>query len=241
MKEAIATLQKWIDESNNIVFFGGAGCSTESGIKDFRSVDGLYSESYEYPPETILSHSFFEARPDIFYQFHRDKLVCPDAKPNPAHLKLAELERAGKLRDVGAHHAAALAAGHSFPVVHHVFRERNFALGTVGPVDGTVQLQNALAARLLVQSVDVLGNNGAQYEEGLDQQVLQDSVDYIEQADILIVGGTSLVVYPAAGLLRYYYGKKLVLINMDPTPYDKKADLVIHGPIGQVLGQIQVR
>lgn len=240
MKEAIATLQKWIDESNNIVFFGGAGCSTESGIKDFRSVDGLYSESYEYPPETILSHSFFELHPDVFYKFHRDKLVCPDAKPNPAHLKLAELEQAGKLRAVITQNIDGLhqEAGSKEVLELHGTIHRAYCAQCKVPFPEDVMHYGEGVPRC--KCGGVVRPDIVLYEEGLDQHVLETSVDYIEQADILIVGGTSLVVYPAAGLLRYYRGTKLVLINMDPTPYDKRANLVIHGPIGQVLGSIQV-
>ena len=241
MEQTIKTLQQWIDESNNIVFFGGAGCSTESGIPDFRSVDGLYNQTYDYPPETILSHSFFLKHPDIFYQFHRDKLVCPDAKPNAAHLKLAELERAGKLRAVVTQNIDGL---------HQIAGSKE-----VLELHGTVH--RAYCAKCGRQFPEEYINEGegvpacpcggvvrpdvVLYEEGLDESIMQKSLDYISKADILIVGGTSLVVYPAAGLLRYYGGKKLVLINKDATPYDAKADLIIHGPIGQVLGQIQVR
>lgn len=241
MEQAIQTLQQWIDESDNIVFFGGAGCSTESGIPDFRSVDGLYNQTYDYPPETILSHSFLEKHPDIFYQFHREKLVCPNAQPNAAHRKLAELEQVGKLRAVitqnidglhqmagskevlelhgTIHRAYCAKCGKSFPENHIHYGEGVPRCECGGVVRPDVVL----------------------YEEGLDEYIMQKSLNYISQADILIVGGTSLVVYPAAGLLRYYGGKKLVLINKDATPYDAKADLIIHGPIGQVLGQIQVR
>lgn len=241
MEQAIKTLQQWIDESDNIVFFGGAGCSTESGIPDFRSVDGLYNQTYDYPPETILSHSFLAKHPDIFYQFHREKLVCPDARPNAAHLKLAELEQAGKLRAVVTqnidglhqmagskevlelhgtiHRAYCAKCGKSFPEEYIHYGEGVPTCECGGVVRPDVVL----------------------YEEGLDEYIMQKSLNYISRADILIVGGTSLVVYPAAGLLQYYGGKKLVLINKDTTPYDAKADLVIHGPIGQVLGQIQVR
>lgn len=240
MEQAIKILQRWIHESDNIVFFGGAGCSTESGIADFRSVDGLYNQTYAYPPETILSHSFFLEHPKIFYQFHREKLVCPGVKPNKAHLKLAELERAGKLRAVitqnidGLHQAAGSRevlelhgtihraycsrCGKPFPEEYIHYGEGIPTCGCGGIVRPDVVL----------------------YEEGLDQNVMQSSIEYIERADVLIVGGTSLVVYPAAGLLRFYKGNKLVLINKDATPYDTKADLVLHGPIGQILEQIQV-
>ncbi len=241
MEQAIKTLQQWIDESDNIVFFGGAGCSTESGIPDFRSVDGLYNQTYDYPPETILSHSFFLKNPKVFYQFHRDKLVCPDARPNAAHLKLAELEQAGKLRAVVTQNIDGL---------HQMAGSKE-----VLELHGTVH--RAYCAKCGKQFPEEYINEGegvptcacggvvrpdvVLYEEGLDDYIVQKSVDYISKADILIVGGTSLVVYPAAGLLQYYGGSKLVLINKDATPYDAKADLIIHGPIGQVLGQIQVR
>ncbi len=240
MEEAIKTLQKWIDESNNIVFFGGAGCSTESGIPDFRSVDGLYNQTYDYPPETILSHSFFHQQPDIFYQFHREKLVCPDAKPNPAHLKLAELEQAGKLRAVVTQNIDGLhqAAGSKEVLELHGTIHRAYCAKCGKPFHEDVMHYGEGVPRC--ECGGVVRPDIVLYEEGLDQQVVEKSVDYISDADILIVGGTSLVVYPAAGLLRYYNGSKLVLINMDATPYDKKADLVIHGPIGKVLGQIKV-
>ncbi len=240
MKQAMETLQRWIDQSDRIVFFGGAGCSTESGIKDFRSVDGLYSQSYEYPPETILSHSFFEEKPDVFYQFHREKLVCPDAKPNAAHLKLAELERAGKLRAVITQNIDGLhqQAGSKNVLELHGTIHRAYCAKCRRPWPEDVMHYGEGVPRC--DCGGVVRPDIVLYEEGLDQQVIQDSVDHIDQADVLIVGGTSLVVYPAAGLLRYYRGHKLVLINLDPTPYDGKADLVIHGPIGQVLGQIQV-
>lgn len=241
MEQAIKTLQQWIDGSDNIVFFGGAGCSTESGIKDFRSVDGLYSESYEYPPETILSHSFFERKPDVFYQFHRDKLVCPGVQPNAAHLKLAELEKAGKLRAVITQNIDGLhqAAGSKEVLELHGTIHRAYCARCKKPFPEDVMHYGEGVPRC--ECGGVVRPDIVLYEEGLDQHVMEASVDYIDQADILIVGGTSLVVYPAAGLLRYYRGKKLVLINMDATPYDAKADLVIHGPIGKVLGQIQVR
>ncbi len=240
MEEAIRTLQNWIDESSNIVFFGGAGCSTESGIKDFRSVDGLYSEHYDYPPETILSHSFFERDPEVFYRFHREKLVCPGVQPNTAHLKLAELEQAGKLRAVVTQNIDGLhqAAGSQEVLELHGTIHRAYCARCRRPFPEDVMHYGEGVPRC--ECGGVVRPDIVLYEEGLDQDVLERSVAYIEQADILIVGGTSLVVYPAAGLLRYYRGHKLVLINMDVTPYDKKADLVIHAPIGKVLGQIKV-
>lgn len=240
MEEKQAFLQEWIGKSDSIVFFGGAGVSTESGIKDFRSVDGLYNEQYRYSPETILSHTFFEEQPEEFYRFYHDKLVCPNAKPNAAHFKLAELERAGKLRAVvtqnidGLHQAAGSrnvlelhGSTHrcSCARCHRSYPEHIINEGTGVP---------HCACGGVIRPDVVL------YEEGLDQSVLEEAVRAIAQADMLIVGGTSLVVYPAAGLIRYYGGNRLVLINRDPTPYDRHADLVIHASIGQVLGALTV-
>ena len=234
-------LQQWITDSDNIVFFGGAGVSTESGIPDFRSVDGLYHQNYDYPPETILSHTFFMQKPEEFYRFYRDKMICPDARPNAAHLKLAELERAGKLKAVvtqnidGLHQAAGSQTVYelhgstlrNYCMKCHQFYDADFIAGSDGVprcrvCGGTVKPDVVL------------------YEEGLDQETMEASILAINRADVLIVGGTSLVVYPAAGLINYYRGNKLVLINRDATPYDKKADLVIHGSIGKVLGAIRV-
>ena len=234
-------LQKWITESENIVFFGGAGVSTESGIKDFRSVDGLYHENYDYPPETILSHTFFMQMPKEFYRFYHDKMICPDVKPNAAHLKLAELERAGKLKAVvtqnidGLHQAAGSQAVYEL----HGSTHRNYCMKCrqffdLDFIDRAEGIPYCPACGGMIKPDVVL------YEEGLDQETMEASILAINRADVLIVGGTSLVVYPAAGLINYYRGNKLVLINRDPTPYDRKADLVIHDSIGKVLGAIQV-
>ena len=234
-------LQKWITESENIVFFGGAGVSTESGIKDFRSVDGLYHESYDYPPETILSHTFFMQMPKEFYRFYHDKMICPDVKPNAAHLKLAELERAGKLKAVvtqnidGLHQAAGSQAVYEL----HGSTHRNYCMKCrkffdLDFIDRAEGIPYCPVCGGMIKPDVVL------YEEGLDQETMEASILAINRADVLIVGGTSLVVYPAAGLINYYRGNKLVLINRDPTPYDRKADLVIHDSIGKVLGAIQV-
>ncbi len=240
MEQAVKTLQQWIDGSDNIVFFGGAGCSTESGIPDFRSVDGLYHQHYDYPPETILSHSFFQRDPDTFYRFHRDKLVCPEARPNAAHLKLAQLERAGKLRAVVTQNIDGLhqMAGSKEVLELHgsVHRAYCAKCGKSYPE----QFINEGEGVPRCSCGGVVRPDVVLYEEGLDEDIMERSLRYIQDADILIVGGTSLVVYPAAGLLQYYGGSKLVLINKDPTPYDARADLIIHGPIGQVLGQIRV-
>lgn len=234
-------LQKWITESDNIVFFGGAGVSTESGIKDFRSVDGLYHENYDYPPETILSHTFFMQMPEEFYRFYHDKMICPDVKPNAAHLKLAELERAGKLKAVvtqnidGLHQAAGSHAVYEL----HGSTHRNYCMKCrqffdLDFIDRAEGIPYCPVCGGMIKPDVVL------YEEGLDQETMEASILAINRADVLIVGGTSLVVYPAAGLINYYRGNKLVLINRDPTPYDRKADLVIHDSIGKVLGAIRV-
>ena len=234
-------LQQWIDESGSIVFFGGAGVSTESGLKDFRSQDGLYHQQYDYPPETILSHTFFMQNPEEFYRFYRAKMLCPEAKPNPAHLKLAELERAGKLKAVvtqnidGLHQKAgsktvyelhgATARNHCMKC--HQFYDEDFVAHSQGvprcPVCGGIIKPDVVL-----------------YEGGLDQETVEAAVLSISRADMLIVGGTSLTVYPAAGLLQFYQGERLVLINRDATGYDVWADMVIRRPIGQVLGAVRV-
>lgn len=241
MQKECELLQKWIDESDNIVFFGGAGVSTESGIPDFRSVDGLYHQSYDYPPETILSHSFFLSHPDVFYRFHRDKLVLHGVRPNAAHEKLAELERAGKLKAVITQNIDGLhqMAGSREVLELHGTIHRAYCASCRKSYPEEVINEGKGVPRCTCGGV--IRPDVVLYEEGLNQLLMEDAVNYIANADVLIVGGTSLVVYPAAGLLQYYYGKKLVLINKDATAYDAKADLVIHGPIGQVLGQIQVR
>ena len=240
MEQNWNTLQEWIDESCNIVFFGGAGVSTESGIKDFRSVDGLYHEQYDYPPETILSHTFFKKMPEEFYRFYHAKLVCPDAKPNAAHRKLAELEAAGKLTAVVTQNIDGLhqAAGSKRVLELHGSTHRCYCAkcrcphppSAINDVEGIPRCHCG----------GIIRPDVVLYEEGLDQRVVEEALDCISKADMLIVGGTSLVVYPAAGLVNYYRGNKLVLINRDPTPYDRKADLVIHASIGQVLGLIKV-
>ena len=237
----IKRLQEWIDGSNNIVFFGGAGVSTESGIPDFRSQDGLYHQKYEEPPETIISHSYFLRYPEKFYRFYRDKMIAPQAKPNAAHLKLAELERAGKLKAVITQNIDGL--------------HQDAGSQEVLELHGSVRRNYCMSCGAYYEGVDIiLGSNGVPrctcggiikpdvvlYEEGLDETTLYKAVDYIRRADVLIVGGTSLVVYPAAGLINYYRGKKLVLINLQPTGMDQRADLVIAGKIGQVLSQIKV-
>ena len=234
-------LQQWIKESRNIVFFGGAGVSTESGIPDFRSVDGLYNQRYRQPPETILSHTYFEGHTGDFYRFYRDKMICLDAKPNAAHLKLAELERAGKLRAVvtqnidGLHQLAGSQAVYEL----HGSVHRNYCT-KCRAFYGVDLIQAGEGVPLCPVCGGVVKPDVVLYEEGLDQDTVEGAVRAIAGADVLIVGGTSLVVYPAAGLINYYRGNRLVLINRDPTPCDGQADLVIHDSIGKVLGGIAV-
>lgn len=241
MEENIALLQQYIDESHTIVFFGGAGVSTESGIPDFRSVDGLYHMNYQYPPEQIISHSFFQANPDEFYRFYKDKMLITDAKPNIAHLRLAELEAAGRLKAVVTQNIDGLhtAAGSKCVYEVHGSVLRNYCMkchkffdvNYVKEADG---IPHCDACGGMVKPDVVL------YEEGLDNQVVTGALTAIQQADLLIVAGTSLVVYPAAGFLNYFNGNHMVLINKDPTPADAKADLVIHAKIGEVFSQIKV-
>ncbi|MDE7170441.1 MAG: NAD-dependent protein deacylase [Oscillospiraceae bacterium] len=234
-------LRQWIKDSGNIVFFGGAGVSTESGIPDFRSVDGLYNQKYDEPPETILSHTYFTRRTEDFYRFYRDKMLCLDAKPNAAHLKLAELERAGKLKAVVTQNIDGLhqLAGSQTVYELHGSVHRNYCTKCRTPygvdfIAGGEGVPRCPVCGGLVKPDVVL------YEEGLDQDTVEGAVRAIAQADVLIIGGTSLVVYPAAGLINYYRGNKLVLINRDPTAYDGQADLVIHDSIGKVLGEIEL-
>lgn len=240
---AIDTLQKWISESNNIVFFGGAGVSTESGVPDFRSVDGLYNQKYDYPPETILSHTFFRRKPEEFFKFYRDKLLIEGVNPNKAHKKLAELEEAGKLKAVITQNIDGLhqAAGSKEVMELHGSVLRNYCeqCGEFydekyikDPSNGAVPKCKKCGGSV---KPDVV-----LYEEGLDSMIMSKSINYIANADVLIIGGTSLAVYPAAGLIDYYRGSKLVLINMQSTPMDARADLVIHDKIGEVLGSINV-
>ena len=238
MEQAVKTLQKWVDESSSIVFFGGAGCSTESGIKDFRSVDGLYHQKYDYPPETILSHTFWERKPEEFYRFYRDKLIVKGAKPNAAHLRLAKLEREGKLKAVITQNIDGLhqAAGSQKVYELHGSTLRNYCVKC-----GAFYDADFIAAGSGVPRCEKCGGivkpDVVLYEEGLDEEVLSGAVSAIRRADTLIIGGTSLVVYPAAGLIRYFRGEHLVVINMQPTSADAEADLCIAKPIGQVLSE----
>lgn len=238
--EPLETLQCWVEASERIVFFGGAGVSTESGIPDFRSVDGLYRQQYAYPPETILSHTFYQRNPEEFFRFYRNKMLFPNARPNAAHLKLAELERAGKLAAVvtqnidGLHQAAGSAAVlelHGSVHRNHCVRCGKFyALKGVTAMDAVPHC--TCGGRI---KPDVV-----LYEEPLDGRTMESALAYIRQADMLIIGGTSLAVYPAAGLVNDYQGNHLVLINKTPTPYDHNADLLLAAPIGEVLGNIHV-
>lgn len=239
----IETLKQWMKEASNVVFFGGAGVSTESGIKDFRSVDGLYHMKFKYPPETMLSHSFFESHTEEFYDFYRNQLMPPeDAAPNAAHLYLARLEQEGKLRAVVTQNVDGLheKAGSKKVYNLHGSIYQNRCLRCGKRFDGLEGARFIKEAQGIprCQCGGVVKPDVVLYEEGLDQDTLEGAILAISQADVLIVGGTSLTVYPAAGLIRYYRGNRLVLINRDETPYDKEADLVIRDPIGQVFSQL---
>ena len=239
MQDNIAVLREWIAGSDNIVFFGGAGVSTESGIPDFRSTDGLYRQKYKYPPETILSHTFFEQNPEEFFRFYRAKLI-PDksVQPNAAHRRLAELEREGKLRAVITQNIDGLhqAAGSKRVIELHgsIHRCRCARCGKPCPekaVNTGVGVPRCSCGGVLRPEVVL-------YEEPLAERDITDAVNFIRKADVLIVGGTSLAVYPAAGLLRYYEGRKLALVNMGATSYDESADLLIREKIGKVFSEV---
>jgi NAD-dependent deacetylase len=234
----VKELEEIIRHSENIVFFGGAGVSTESGIPDFRSVDGLYHQKYDYPPETILSHTFWEQKPEEFYRFYRDKLIVRGAKPNPAHLRLAKLEREGKLKAIVTQNIDGLhqAAGSKNVFELHGSTLRNYCTGCGRFYDAEFIAQSAGVPRCTACGA-VVKPDVVLYEEGLDDQVVSGAVQAIRRADTLIIGGTSLVVYPAAGLVNYFRGQHLVVINMQPTAADRRADLCIAQPIGQVLSE----
>ena len=239
--EEVEKFLEMVKESDNIVFFGGAGVSTESGIPDFRSVDGLYNQQYDYPPETILSHSFFRRNPKEFYRFYRNKMLCPDAQPNITHKKLAELEAAGKCKAVVTQNIDGLhqKAGSKTVLELHGSVLRNYCenCGKFFPMETILHSEG-------IPCCDECGGtikpDVVLYEEGLNQKTLEDAVRYISNADILIIGGTSLAVYPAAGLIDYYRGNKLVLINKSTTPMDARADLLIQQGLGSVFSQIEV-
>ena len=236
--EKIALLSQYVKESEALVFFGGAGVSTESGIPDFRSVDGLYNQKWAYPPETILSHTFFWAKTEEFYRFYREKMLCLDAKPNPAHLKLAELEAEGKLTGVVTQNIDGL---HQAAGSKKVFE-----------LHGSVLRNYCTECHKFYTAEDILSSGGIPkcecggvikpdvvlYEEGLDDNVVDGAIRAIMQADTMIIGGTSLNVYPAAGLLRYFSGKRLIIINKSPTQMDSSADLLINDSIGKVFSAI---
>ena len=238
MNDAIKTLKSWVESSDNIVFFGGAGVSTESGIPDFRSVDGLYHQTYKYPPETILSHTFFLRHTADFYDFYRDKMLPKGVQPNTAHLTLARLEDAGKLRAVVTQNIDGLhqAAGSKNVLELHGSTHRNFCM----------RCHRFYSAEYIENSSGVpkcecggtIRPDVVLYGENLPSGVLSRAVQAIEKADMLIVGGTSLVVYPAAGLIDYYSGDRLVLVNRDPTPRDGRANLIFRDPIGQLFSTL---
>lgn len=238
----VQKLQEIIDESQRIVFFGGAGVSTESGIPDFRSVDGLYHQKFKYPPEVMLSHTFFMQNTWDFFDFYKNRVIPADPKPNAAHLKLAELEKAGKLIGVVTQNIDGLhqAAGSEKVYELHGSVLRNYCMNC-GKFFDFKYIMDASG----IPECDVCGGtvkpDVVLYEEGLDNDTVVGAVNAISSADTLIVAGTSLVVYPAAGLLQYFRGKWLVLINRDPTPADASANLVIHDKVGEVLSQIIVR
>ena len=240
MKE-LDTLKKWVNESDNIVFFGGAGVSTESGIPDFRSVDGLYNQQYDYPPETILSHTFFMEKPEEFYRFYQAKMLCDTAKPNAAHQKLAQLEQAGKLRAVITQNIDNLhqMAGSKNVLELHGSVYRNHCM-KCGKSYDFVYMKNSQGVPKCEACQGILKPDVVLYEEGLDNSTVRRSVQVISDAQVLIIGGTSLAVYPAASLIDYFQGEKLVVINKAPTPRDRQADLVISLPIGEVFSQIHI-
>jgi len=244
MGDKIAKLQKMIDESSRIVFFGGAGVSTESGIPDFRSQDGLYRQEWKYPPETIISRSFFDCNPQEFYRFYRKKLIIKDVKPNTTHYKLAELEQAGKLSAVvtqnidGLHQLAGSKTVwelHGSTLRNYCMKcKKSYDIDFIAASENTEEKLPRCECGGLVKPDVVL------YEEGLDDKVINGAIEAIANADMLIIGGTSLIVYPAAGLIRYFKGNHIVLINKTATSADSTADLVIHDSLGKVFEQIKV-
>ena len=238
MDEKIQRLKEIIDGSDNIVFFGGAGVSTESGVPDFRSVDGLYNQEYDYPPETILSHTFYRRNPEEFYRFYHNKMLFPDAKPNAAHKALAKLEKKGKLKAVVTQNIDGLhqAAGSETVYELHGSVHRNYC-ESCGKFYGLKDIMEQKGVPKC-SCGGIIKPDVVLYEEGLDQNTIRKSIEAISNADVLIIGGTSLAVYPAAGLIDYYRGNKLVLINKSSTPKDSRADLIINDAIGKVLGQI---
>ena len=237
---AVEQLQEIISNSDNIVFFGGAGVSTESGIPDFRSVDGLYNQQYKYPPETMLSHTFFARHTGEFFDFYRKKMIIPAAKPNKAHSKLAELEQAGKVKAVVTQNIDGLhqMAGSKMVLELHGSVKRNYCMRCKQFYDDLFILNSTGIPTCSCGGV--VKPDVVLYEEGLDNSTMQQTAHFISNADVLIVGGTSLVVYPAAGMIDYFRGSSLVLINRAATAADRKARLLIQDSIGEVLGQFSV-
>lgn len=236
--DSVSRLKEMIEGSSNIVFFGGAGVSTESGIPDFRSTDGLYHQQYDYPPETILSHIFFMRNTEEFYRFYRNKMLVLDAQPNAAHQKLAQLEAEGKLKAVITQNIDGLhqKAGSREVLELHGSVHRNYCMKCHKFYDAEYMLESHGVPKC--ECGGTIKPDVVLYEEGLDNTTLSKAVRYISEADMLIIGGTSLVVYPAAGLVDYYEGDKLTVINKTVTPQDKYANLVVQGSIGEILGQI---
>ena len=239
LMNSVKELKEIIDKYDNIVFFGGAGVSTESGIPDFRSVDGLYHQQYDYPPETILSHSFYRSNPKEFYRFYRNKMLFPDAKPNAAHQKLAELEQQGKLRAVITQNIDGLhqAAGSKVVLELHGSVLRNYC-ENCGAFHDLNYIMESNGVPVCKECGGPVKPDVVLYEEGLNEKTLNAAINYIHNADVLIIGGTSLAVYPAAGLIDYFKGDKIVVINKTATPRDKFADLLIQAPIGEVFRQL---
>ena len=239
MQQELETLKNWIDNSDNIVFFGGAGVSTESGIPDFRSVDGLYNQQYDYPPETILSHTFFRRNTEEFYRFYRAKMLALDAKPNAAHKKLVQWEQEGKLKAVVTQNIDGLhqAAGSKMVYELHGSVHRNYCQKCGAFYDARYMLESKGIPKC-EKCGGIIKPDVVLYEEGLDDATMRGAIRAISHADVLIIGGTSLTVYPAAGLIDYYNGNKLVLINKSVTPMDSRADLLVQGPIGEIFSQL---
>lgn len=233
-------LQKIINQSKNIVFFGGAGVSTESGIPDFRSVDGIYNQKYDYPPEEILSHTFFINKTEEFYRFYRDKMLCLNAKPNKAHLKLAELEKSGKLTAVVTQNIDGLhqIAGSKTVYELHGSVHRNYCMTCHNKYNAEFMLKTNGIPKCSCGGI--IKPDVVLYEEGLDNNTVSGALSAISNCDTLIIAGTSLTVYPAAGFIRYFKGKNLVLINRDATSMDSSCDLVIHDKVGEVLDKIKI-
>ena len=239
MDEKIRRLKEIVDNTDNLVFFGGAGVSTESGIPDFRSTDGLYNMKYKYPPETIVSHTFFVRRTEEFYEFYKDKMMALDAKPNKAHYKLAQWEQEGKCRAVVTQNIDGLhqMAGSKKVLELHGSIHRNYCT-KCGKFFDAAYVKNSEGVPRCDACGGLVKPDVVLYEESLDSQTISDAVYAIAHADVLIIGGTSLAVYPAAGMIDYFRGSHLVLINRSSTPRDSQADLIINDSIGEVFGQL---